>query len=130
MVWASDENSGNSEERMLLRAKRKVDNAKAGDWKTLADCANDLIKKGISSEDELEWINRSIALNENIYNISLLGDYFILKREYKRAIENYLKAIQLARIENNTEAIPTLQWKVLITLGTQNYYKSLKDSGK
>jgi hypothetical protein len=126
-VNASDNKTGNSEETVILKARNRAEKAREGDWKTLADCANTLIKIGISSEEVIKWIEKSISVQENFYNVSLQGDYYRLKKEFTKANEKYLKAIHLAQMDNNQDAVSNIQWKILITLGSKNYYQSLKD---
>ena len=114
-----------SDESFIVRMKNKAENAREGDWKTLADCANKLIMRGIGSGEALSWLEKSICMQENSYNLSLMGDYFHLKQDFYLAKQFYLKAMQMVRFETNPEAMRKLQWKILISMGTENYYQSI-----
>jgi hypothetical protein len=113
-------------EDMAVR-KAKIKAAKAGirDWKTLAGCAGILLSKGISTDEVLSWIERSIALRESSYNLGLLGDFYRAKLDFARSKDCYLRALMLAQSENDNEAIRSIQLKLLITLGTEKYYLSI-----
>jgi hypothetical protein len=116
-------NNSNSEEVLILKAKAKAENTREGDWRALAECAKTLLDQRINCEDELNWLQKSLSINENYYNLTLLGDYYRLNRDFTRAYENYIKAILSAQKDKKMEVIPDIQWKVLITMGTKNYYE-------
>ena len=120
----------NSDESILTRMKNRADNARNGDWKTLADCANKLILRGISSGEVLSWLEKSICIQENYYNLSLMGDYFHLKQDFYLAKQFYLKAMQVVQLESDPEEMRKLQWKILISMGTENYYKTIVTPGR
>ncbi|HLF35245.1 MAG TPA: hypothetical protein VI583_13465 [Cyclobacteriaceae bacterium] len=115
----------NSDESILIRMKNRAENAREGDWKILADCAEKLISRGIANDEILSWIEKSICVEENYYNLSLLGDYFHLKQDYSLAKQFYVKALLMAQKVNNPDAMRRLQWKILISMGTENYYNSV-----
>ena len=118
---AADDNSISRTEANIIKAKLKIEHAGADNWKVRADEAKRLMDLQIICPEEIDWLNKSIAINENYYNLTLLGDYYRLSLDFPRAYENYLKAINLAQKNNHREAIPAIQWKLLITTGTKNY---------
>jgi hypothetical protein len=121
-AFAVGDNS-NSEEVLITKAKAKAENTKNGDWRALADCAKSLLDQRIKCEDELKWLQKSLSIEENYYNLALLGDYYRLNRDFTKAYENYINAILSAQKNSKSEAIPDIQWKILITMGTKNYYE-------
>ncbi len=112
----------NSAEELISKARDKAEKTKSDDWKAYADCAKLLIDEKIQYDEALTWLEKSVAINENHYNLTLLGDYYRLKLDYNKAYDNYLKAILSAQKERKMEVIPDIQWKVLVTMGTKNYY--------
>jgi hypothetical protein len=98
-----------------------IDNAKVTDWKTYAQCANELVSNRISNEEILSWINKSIEIKETIFNRTVKGDFFLLEGEYINAKKEYVKAISLAQKSGKRNVIPDLQWKILIAMGVENY---------
>jgi hypothetical protein len=127
---AESRNDRNSDESILIRMKNRAENVREGDWKTLADCAEKLISRGIANDEILSWIERSICVHENYHNLTLLGDYFHLKQDYSLAKQFYVKALLLAQGDNNPDAMRKLQWKILISMGTENYYNSIGPPGR
>lgn len=121
LVFADGKNT-NSDEVLITKQKVKAANSKDGDWKALANCAKDLLDQRIRCDDELSWLEKSISINENYYNLTALGDYYRLTLDFPKAYENYLKAIVSAQKTNNMDVITGIQWKVLVTMGTKNYY--------
>ena len=98
-----------------------IEKAKVTDWKTYADCANELVSMRISNEEILSWINKSIEIKETIFNRTVKGDFLLLEGEYINAKKEYIKAISLAQKSGKKKVIPDLQWKILIAMGVENY---------
>ena len=98
-----------------------IEKAKVTDWKTYAECANELVSMRISNEEILSWINKSIEIKETIFNRTVKGDFLLLEGEYINAKKEYIKAISLAQKSGKKKVIPDLQWKILIAMGVENY---------
>ena len=98
-----------------------IDKAKVTDWKTYAECANELVSMRICNEEILSWINKSIDIKETIFNRTVKGDYLVLAGQYVNAKKEYIKAISLAQKSGDRSIIPDLQWKILVTMGVENY---------
>ncbi|HLF35246.1 MAG TPA: hypothetical protein VI583_13470 [Cyclobacteriaceae bacterium] len=121
-VVLADGVNSNEEEMLISKAKDKAEKIKTDDWKALADCARLLIDQRIQYDEALTWLEKSVSINENYYNLTILGDYYRLKLDYNKAYEHYLKAILSAQKDRKMDVIPDIQWKVLVTMGTKNYY--------
>jgi tetratricopeptide (TPR) repeat protein len=121
-VVLADGVNSNEEEMLINKAKDKAEKIKTDDWKALADCARLLIDQRIQYDEALTWLEKSVSINENHYNLTILGDYYRLKLDYTKAYEHYLNAILSAQKERKMDVIPDIQWKVLVTMGTKNYY--------
>jgi hypothetical protein len=106
---------------LIDKHQTKIDKAKVTDWKTYAECANELVSMRISSEEILSWINKSIEIKETIYNRTVKGDFLLLEGEYINAKKEYIKAISLAQKSGKKNVIPDLQWRILIAMGVENY---------
>ena len=116
----ADGNESRTEE-LIDKHQSIIDKAKVKDWKTYADCANDLVSMRICNEEILSWINKSIEIKETIFNRTVKGDFLLLAGEYKNAKKEYVKAISLAQKSGKKNVIPDLQWKILIAMGVENY---------
>ena len=114
-----------AEESIVIKARMRVENAAVNDWKTLAECASTLLEHHIVSNDVRQWIEKSMLIEENYLNVSVYGDYYRLMKEFTTANQYYIRAIDLAR-KKNPGAIAGIQWKILVTLGTANYYSFQK----
>jgi hypothetical protein len=109
------------EEILITKLTKTVGKANPKDWKTPAHCASDIINLRIKSAVALEWINKSIEIKETVYNRVVKGDYYIVNEEPQKALDEYIRAINLAREKEKKELIPDIQWKVLVAMGVQNY---------
>jgi predicted RNA polymerase sigma factor len=103
--------------------KARIEKAAPDDWKTFADCAYALVSKRIASTEAINWINRSIEIRETVYNRTVKGDFLVLKGKIKEGQAEYVRAIELAKEENRNDEIGGIQWKILISMGIENYNK-------
>jgi len=110
-------------EEFISKYKARMENAAPDDWKTFADCAYALVSKQIATSEALNWIDRSIGIRETVYNRTVRGDFLVLKGTIREAQAEYVRAIELARLENRKDEISGIQWKILISMGIENYNK-------
>jgi hypothetical protein len=128
-VWAGGKEIKDTNETHLTKAREKASRVKEGDWKSLAECAKMLLDKKICNEEVLIWLKKSISIHPGSFNMTLLGDYYYQARLFREAHETYIEAIRLAQEEHQDQVIHTIQVKMLISLGTQNYLNNLEKSG-
>lgn len=110
-------------EECILKIKARIENAAPDDWKTFADCASALVSKRIVTAEAIKWIDRSIEIRETIYNRIVRGDFLVLKGKIREGQAEYVRAIELARQEHRKDEISSIQWKILISMGIENYNK-------
>ncbi len=108
-------------EELIDKHQTIIAKAKIKDWKTYANCANELVSMKISNEEVLSWINKSIEIKETVFNRTVKGDFLVLAGQYIDAKKEYIKAISLAQKSGEKSKIPDLQWKILVTMGIENY---------
>jgi predicted RNA polymerase sigma factor len=60
-------------------------------------------------------------VKETIFNRTVKGDFLVIKGKIKEAQAEYVRAIELARELNKKDQIPGIQWKILISMGVENY---------
>ena len=120
LVFA-DGNDSKTEE-LIDKHQTKIAKANTKDWKTYAECANELVALSISNEEILSWINKSIQIKETVFNRTVKGDFLVLAGQYVDAKKEYIKAISIAQQSGKKNIIPDLQWKILITMGLENYH--------
>jgi hypothetical protein len=112
-----------NEKEYITKQEVRISNASPDDWKTFADCANALISKRIVTDETIEWIETSIRIRETVYNRTIKGDYLVLKGAIREGQAEYVRAIELAKLENKSEEISSIQWKIMVSLGIENYNK-------
>jgi len=94
------------------KAREAVENAAPDDWFTLASSAEKLMKKRKNLEEANGWIDQSIEIKETAYNLALKGDYYMAKRLPENALEYFLRAMNVAKEENEGADLSNLQRKV------------------
>lgn len=109
-------------EELIDKHQSKIAKAKLNDWKTYAECANELVSMQIANEEILSWINKSIQIKETVYNRTVKGDFLVLENKLREAKKEYVRAIELARNTSEEKKIPDLQWKILVAMGLENYH--------
>ncbi len=131
IVFAGDDDTkdNNVNQALIMKMALKAETAKEGDWKTLADCSRTLLDERIICDESYTWLEKSISIQSNYYNLSLMGDYYTLNREFDKAYQSYLAAILSAQKERKQEVIPGIQWKLLVAMGTRNYYDYYDKNG-
>lgn len=129
IVFAGSKRDNTSNEAIFMKVKAKAESVKSDDWKSLAKCAKTLLDNKIKREEALSWINESIEINRNYYNLTLLGDYYRMHLEINKAYESYVQALLSAKKAGKERLVPGIQWKILLTMGTENYLNYKKKSG-
>ncbi len=116
VAFAGDNNS-KANDALILKMSAKVESAKDGDWKTLAKCAKTLLDQSINYDETFNWIEKSIAVNKNCYNLAIMGDYYKMNNNLDEAYRYYNSAILNAQQEKRNVMIPEIQGKLLQVIG-------------
>ncbi|GEM_PF-1380472 len=94
MLTASVQLYANSaDDKTVEKSREAVENADPNDWKTLSYNADKCFRKKINTEEALEWINRSIEIDANPTNLTVMGDYYYRNEMPEKAIHYYLQAM-------------------------------------
>src|SRR5690606_32720648 len=96
---ASVNKADDKEDKITLKMRKSVSKASPDDWHTLAMAAEKCIKKGVNLAEAVEWLDKSIAIRETAYNLTVKGDYYKANRLPDKALEYYVKAINAGRME-------------------------------
>jgi hypothetical protein len=81
-------------EKAVATLKTDLTETKPDDWNSFAQAAQYLIQNNKEHELALQWINKSIQIKENFYNIWLKAQLLAQKDEYEEAINLTKKAIK------------------------------------
>lgn len=80
--------------KTVEKSREAVANASPDDWKTLAIHAEKCMKKKVNLKEAAEWLDRSLAITEDPYNLRLKGDYYKINNLPKEAMGYYIKSIR------------------------------------
>ncbi|MFC6999988.1 DUF2911 domain-containing protein [Rufibacter roseus] len=81
----------------LKAIKDSLATAKPTDWSAYAQATNYLLTQNSDHETALDWINKSISIEENFYNVWLKAKLLAQKNEFEAAWELNKKAQQLGK---------------------------------
>ncbi len=80
--------------RTAEKARNAVEEAAPDDWYTYAQSAEKSIRKKVNSKEVKGWLERSIEINENAYNLAVMGDYYNMNNLPVKAYEYYVKSLR------------------------------------
>ncbi|QNF35072.1 DUF2911 domain-containing protein [Adhaeribacter swui] len=83
--------------KTLALLQEDLKNAKPGDWQIYAQATSYLIGKNSQHELALEWIDKSLAMNDNFYNNWVKAQLLAQKEEYEGAVDFCKKAMKLGK---------------------------------
>ncbi|MBC3539739.1 DUF2911 domain-containing protein [Rufibacter sediminis] len=86
-----------SHSQTMKLIKDSLSIAKPNDWNVLAQAVNYLIQQNLDHEQALQWVNKSIKIEENFYNTWLKAKLLAQKNEYSEALELNKKAQRLGK---------------------------------
>ncbi|RED94413.1 hypothetical protein [Marinoscillum furvescens] len=92
--------SSTGESKSVKKAKEAVEEAAGYDWKTLAESAQVCFKKDQNIDQAMIWIEKSIEIQEDPFNLEILADYYASKGENDLAMSTYVRAIDAGRAQN------------------------------
>ncbi len=99
-------------DKAVEKAREAVENASPDDWHTLAKSADKLIRKNKNLKEAHEWIEKSIEIKPTVYNLTIKGDYYMANRLPDDAVKFYVKAMNMAKNEDNHADVSDLQNKI------------------
>ncbi|MFB9862097.1 DUF2911 domain-containing protein [Rufibacter immobilis] len=86
----------------MNQIKDSLSIASPTDWTVYALAVNYLILQNTDHEQALQWVNKSIEMEENFYNVWLKAKLLAQKNEYMEALELNKKAQKLGKKSKDT----------------------------
>lgn len=86
-------------EQCLTAVRDTITRAKADDWRTPYRGASFCLDAGANLEEGTKWAEKSVAIEEGYYNVSLLARYRAEKGDLKEAVALAEKAIKLGKAQ-------------------------------
>lgn len=103
------------ESNAVKKAKEAVEEAAPYDWRTLAESAKVCFKKKENVDLALKWIDKSIEINKDPFNLEIKGDYYQSIGDNKEAMKLYYDAITTGKEQNfwfDTSELQAKIWKL------------------
>jgi tetratricopeptide (TPR) repeat protein len=90
------------EKKAISNIRSAISQAKPDDWRIYAQAVSYLIQQEKEADLALEYINKSISINDNFYNNWLKAQLMAQHNEYREAVTLVKKAIKLGDKEKDT----------------------------
>lgn len=100
-------------DKAVAKATAAVENAGPDDWKTMASQADFLIRKDAGLSSAKKWLDQSLEIKTDTYNLEVMGDYYLSSNLPEKAIHYYVKSIDQKRVGNQMADTSSIQLKVL-----------------
>jgi len=107
----------NSKEKLVAKATEAVENGSPDDWMLLAKQADYLIKRNIALGTAKEWVEKSISIKTDVYNLEIMGDYYAKSNLPNEAIGYYIKSMDMVKVGNPAADTQWLQDKIVLARG-------------
>lgn len=109
------EAAGPKGNKAVQKAREMVEEAGTHDWLTLAKAAEKCFLVDQNLKEAYDWLQKSLEINETVYNLTLQGDYFLKNDLPRRAMSSYLKALDMGHRnieEFDAQELEKKVWKV------------------
>ncbi len=100
------------DDKTTEKTREAVENASPHDWYTLALSAEKCFKKKVNLKQASEWLDQSLDIAETPFNLELKGDYYIENRLPDRALEYYVRAMNVMKEKNGDADVSNIQKKI------------------
>lgn len=104
---------GGVKEKAVEKARSAVNTASPDDWQTLAKSAELLVNKNTNLGEAKDWLEKSLAITTNAYNLEVMGDYYAKNNLPKKSIEYYIQSMNKLKEKNPNVSTTDLQDKIL-----------------
>ncbi len=111
-VLSSSVSLASTDDRMIEKTRETVENAGQYDWYTLAICAKKCFEKNVNLKEAANWLNQSLEIAETPFNLELKGDYYYQNQLPDKALDYYVRAMNMLKIRDGEADIAGIQKKV------------------
>jgi len=112
MTASSQVFAGKNDDKTVQKAREAVEQASPDDWHTLAKSAEKCFRKNVNLKEASKWLDKSIEIKPTVYNLGLKGDYYAMNKLPEKALEYYIKAMNVAKEADNYADVSDLQLKI------------------
>lgn len=107
------------DDRTTEKTREAVENASPHDWYILATSAEKCFKKKVNLKQASEWLDQSLEIAETPFNLELKADYFIDNKLPDKALEYYVRAMNIIKENDGKGDVGHIQKKIssIINIG-------------
>lgn len=107
------------DDRTTEKTREAVENASPHDWYILATSAEKCFKKKVNLKQASEWLDQSLEIAETPFNLELKADYFIDNKLPDKALEYYVRAMNIIKENDGKGDVEHIQKKIssIINIG-------------
>lgn len=102
----------NNVDKTTEKARAVIEKAAPDDWESYAKAAKMCIRKNVNLKEAKDWLDTSIEINDSALGNEVAGDYFIINKLYKKAIDHYVKSMLKIKEANFYADTSDLQKKI------------------
>mgnify|MGYP000241722829 CR=1 FL=1 len=106
VIFLASTSSMASDSKAAEKAKTAVENGAPDDWKLMATQAKKLIQRNTDMATAKAWLESSISIKADPYNLEIMGDYYAKNNLADQAVSYYVKSINMTKAAgNSTQAL-------------------------
>ncbi|UXP34062.1 hypothetical protein N6H18_08910 [Reichenbachiella agarivorans] len=105
-----------AKEKAVEKATETVQSAAPDDWKTLAVQADYLIRKNAGLSSAKQWLDKSLNIKEDSYNLEIMGDYYVKCNLPKEAVVYYIKSMEALKANDASVDTSHIQDKIVLAM--------------
>jgi hypothetical protein len=99
--------------KTVEKARSAVENASPDDWYAYAKSAKMCIKKNVNMKEAAEWIDKSLDIKRDAFNLEIKGDYYLANNLPEKALELYVEAAKVGKENDVNFNTSDLQDKIV-----------------
>jgi len=119
MVLSAGISLAKVDDKTTEKTREAVENASPHDWYTLAMSAEKCFKKKVNLKQAAEWLDQSLEIAETPINLELKGDYYNDNKLPDKALEFYVRAMNVMKEKDGEADVTQIQKKIakIINIG-------------
>ena len=104
-----------TDNKLVTKARTAIENASPDDWYAYAKSAQMCIKKNVNMKEAAEWIDKSLEIKKDAFNLEIKGDYYLKNNLPEKALRHYIEAAKVGKENDVNFDTSQLQSKILKT---------------
>jgi tetratricopeptide (TPR) repeat protein len=105
-----------ADNKVIEKARTAVENASPDDWYAYAKSAQMCIRKNVNMKEAAEWLDKSLEIKKDVFNLEVKGDYYVKNNLPEKALKFYVEAAKIAKENDVNYDTSGLQAKIAKTV--------------